>query len=202
MALESSTVGSQAKDGSPRVTEHSFGVILGQPRLLTFKEGPFRIQIADETVLGYSILKNDPRELSLEGRREGSTVLKLWVGDRHDTAKQTVLSYRVNVFPQDVSGPHRKSTLKDLENQINQIFPDSLVCLELVGDKLIVSGQVKDPVEATKILQVIRASAVDLIPVRPNSTTGMNPDHPINANDYIVSGAGNLINLLRIPGEK
>ena len=176
MALESSTAGSQTKDGSPRVTEHTFGVILVQPRLLTFKEGPFRIQIADETVLGYSILKNDPRELSLEGRREGSTVLKLWVGDRHDPAKQTVLSYRVNVLTDQVPRERPERWCKTLEREINAAFCDSYVCLDLVGNRLIVSGEVKDAVEASRILQIIRANLPSIDDIK-------------------------IINLLRLPGE-
>jgi pilus assembly protein CpaC len=70
----------------------------GRPRLLRLNEAPFRIQVGDGRVLRYAVLGKSARDLSLQGRRVGTTVLNLWFGDRDDPSKQTVLSYLVRVY--------------------------------------------------------------------------------------------------------
>src|SRR5262249_42047298 len=61
-----------------------------RPRLWQLKEAPFRIQVGDEMILGYTFLGNTGREFSLQGRMPGTTVLNLWFGDRLDGTRQTV----------------------------------------------------------------------------------------------------------------
>jgi tetratricopeptide (TPR) repeat protein len=50
---------------------------------------------------------------------------------------------------------------KALQDEINRAFPDSYVHLELVGDKLVVSGEVKDAAEADRILTIIGSGKVE-----------------------------------------
>jgi pilus assembly protein CpaC len=133
-------------------------MVENRSRLWTLKEVPFRIQIADENIMTYNLPGQSPREMLLLGRRVGTTVMTLWFGDRQDMSKQTVLSFQINVLPD----PERKERLervyKALENEINNAFPDAQVCLFLVGDKVVLTGQAKDAVEATKILQIVQAN--------------------------------------------
>ena len=76
--------------------------------------------------------------------------------------------------------------------EINKLFPNSVVRLSLAGDKLVVSGQAKDIVDAYNILRVVRSNApggagggggggggapgLSQIPLGPQvTTTGINP---------------------------
>lgn len=138
---------------------YTIDLIVSRPRLWYLKDTPFRIQIGDEEIMSYTVIGDTPRVLSLLGRRVGVTVFNLWFGDRDDISKQTVLSYQVNVLPDPEAKERLERMYKALEDEINRAFPDAYVCLFLVGDKVVITGEVKDPIEATKILQIVRANA-------------------------------------------
>jgi pilus assembly protein CpaC len=123
------------------------------------------------------------------------------------------------VLPDPEAKERLERVYKALEDEINKAFPDAYVCLFLVGDKLVVTGQVKDAVEATHILQILRANApaqaptgVANIPTRqtlrspytldPLNLAASNNQAPNTINDYIIQGEQNLVNLLRIAGEQ
>jgi pilus assembly protein CpaC len=206
---------------------YTIELVENQPRLLYLKEVPFRIQVGDETVMTYTIIGQTPRELSLLGRRTGVTVLNLWFGDREDLSKQTVLSYKVNVLPDPEAKERLERVYKALEDEINRAFPDAFVCLFLVGDKVVLTGQAKDAIEATKILQIVRANVFQqrqqgavqdprlralltqgsLLPVQ-QVTPGVPPGAEegaqagVGLEDYILRSELPVINMLRIPGEQ
>ena len=50
---------------------------------------------------------------------------------------------------------------RKLQKKINEMFPNSMVQLIPVADKLIVRGQARDPAEATQILSVLSGQAGD-----------------------------------------
>src|SRR5262249_40713630 len=108
-----------------------------------------------------------------------------------------------------------ENVYKQLEKEINCQFPNSVVCLKLVGDKVCVSGFAYDVGEATKILQLVAASSPNYdsnktaraknrekqdpskIPVALTGNTGVP-----GLDDYIVSPDADIINQLRIGGEQ
>jgi pilus assembly protein CpaC len=191
--------------------ELSFEVVVGRPRLLPMKERPFRVQVGDDQILSYTLITD--RDLSIQGNRVGTTVLNLWFGDENDRAKQTVLSLLVNVLPDPEIKERLERIYKALEEEINRAFPDSYVCLFLVGDKLVVTGQAKDVAEESKIIQIITTNT----PATPGSTI---PVQQVNLNldarqlgpeglprsgleQFLVGGGNtNIVNLMRIPGEQ
>lgn len=193
-------------------------IIQGRTLILQFSDPPIRISVGDEKVLQYTPVGDVPRQLILQAIAPGSTTLTLWFGDAADPAKQPILSYLISVLPEPGARSRLERVYKQLQEEINQAFPDDYVRLFLVGDKLVVSGQAKDAVEATKILQVIRAA----VPANPadraaqsrnpaanlplNLATGL-PFDPFgrgnpSLEDYIVQGESNIIDLLKIPGEQ
>ncbi len=196
--------------------EDSLELVAGRPRLMYLKEAPFRIQIADERIMSWTAIGTRPNELSLLGLTPGTTVMNLWFGDREDLNKQTVLSFLVRVLPDPEAKERLERVYKALEEELNCAFPDAYICLFLVGDKLAVSGQVKDAVEATKILQIVRANApasggspgAAAVPVNQVSlnlaspTIGLDNQAQQSLENYIVQGESNVINLLRIAGEQ
>jgi pilus assembly protein CpaC len=113
------------------------------------------------------------RELSVVGEQVGTTVLNIWFGDPKEPAKQTILSYLVRVFPdpsaRDRRDEEREETreryrlerqrhYKRLEAEINHAFPDSSVCLEVVGDNVVLCGEAKDIAEATHIIRIVQSN--------------------------------------------
>jgi len=143
-------------------------LILGRPRLLVFKEAPRRLQIggdAKNEIADYVIITE--KEISLLGKAVGNTVLNLWFTDPKDANKQVILSYLVRVFPDTEAVEQARDHLRELrqrfykalEAEINRAFPDSLVCLSLVGSNLVVAGQAKDGAEAAHILEIVQANS-------------------------------------------
>lgn len=206
-----------------RDPEATIDLIQGRPRIWFLKEAPIRIQVGDDRILSYTTIGKEPRELSLIGASVGVTVLNLWFGDPDDVAKQTILSFLVQVLPDPEAKERLERVYKALEDEINRAFPDAYVCLFLVGDKIVLTGQVKDAVEATAILQILRANApggntgagntnrengVANIPVNQAllnlGANGIGPDGQLRQalENYILQGESNIVNLLRIPGEQ
>jgi pilus assembly protein CpaC len=204
----------------------TFDVIVGHTRLLHLKEAPFRIQVGDTRVFDYTQL-GPPTELLLQGTTVGSTTMFMWFGDRNDPSNQSVLAFQVNVLPDPDQKRRLEEIYKALQDEINRTFPDAYVCLTLVGDKLVVSGEVKDAIEANHILRILQRSGqaqqAAASPVLQNPAAGTNVNlnlaNPYAApfgfqpgvpegqlrpglENYILPGESNIINLLRIPGEQ
>jgi pilus assembly protein CpaC len=199
---------------------NTLDLIEGRSRLLVMKVTPSQTQVADQNVLSLGVL--GPNQLSLIGKKPGSTVLTLFFPDPKDKTKEHVLSYLVRVLPDPEAKERLEATYKVLEKEINCAFPNSRVCLALVGDKLMVSGQAHDIQEAFQIMRIARANApgatqdagaqagnqagkVPPIPnVAPVEAAGdpTNPTGTPGLSNYQTSGGPNVINNLRIPGEQ
>jgi pilus assembly protein CpaC len=185
----------------------------GRTRLMVLKEAPKRVQIADDGIACFTLLT--PKELSLLGKNVGVTVLNLWFADPKESTHEHVLSYYIRVAPDPTCKERLECAYKALADEINHAFPNSVVCLQLVGDKLVVSGHAHDIAEATQILRVVRGNAPSpqahglgretaRIPVEPR--THVEPDAtgkvPPSLEDYETGGSPWVINLLRIEGEQ
>ena len=204
----------------------SIDLITGQARLLTFREAPFRIQVTDPAIFDYNPPGNNPAELLVQGTRVGSTTMFMWFGDRNDRANQQILAFQVNVLPDPDQKRRLEEIYRALQNEINEAFPDSVICLTLVGDKLVVSGEAKDAIEATHILSLLRpgtagpaggAASNPVLANRAGTNINLNlAGGGLYANlpglqegqvrpgleNYILPGEGNIINLMKIPGEQ
>jgi pilus assembly protein CpaC len=207
---------------------NTLDLVIGRPRVIPLVGGrvPINIQIGDATVLEVTPINPrekeptkptlKPSELLVLGKRVGTTVLNLWFEDPRDANKTILLSYLVRVIPDPEAKERLERAYKALEQEINRNFPDSVVTLCLVGDKLVVTGQAKDIAEATQIMRIVRSnaprnndeSAARNIPVRDVNLNlnldNLGPDGlPPNAlEDFLLTGGPNVINMLRIPGEQ
>ncbi len=194
--------------------QETLDLIIGRARLLVLKAVPKRIQIAEEKIANYAVVK--PTELSLQGKQIGTTVLTLWFPDVNDPNKEKVLSYLVRVLPDPEARERLEHVYEALEREINHAFPDSHVRLSLAGDKLLVCGQAKDIVDATHILQIARANAPpdDTARIPVNQVNLVVPPGGLAEGDelaaaaapalenYLVRGGPRIINMLQIPGEQ
>lgn len=192
---------------------NTLDLIQGRARVLILNEIPKRLQISDETIAAYNLLGG--KEVTILGKTVGSTVLNLWFADPDDKSKERILSYLVQVLPDPEAKLRLERVYKLLEEEINKTFPNSVVHLRLVGDKMVVTGQAKDVYEATHILRIVRAN----MPGDPNRDKNQAPQIPApiaptirpdditnrvtpGLEEYQTAGGPNVVNLLRIPGEQ
>src|SRR5207248_2299791 len=195
--------------------ESTPGLIPAATRLLVLQGVPRGIQVPDEAIAGYTVIS--PKEISFLGRNVGITVVTIWFADPRDPAKEEILTYQVRVLPDSEMKKRLEEVYKALADEVNHAFPNSFVCLQLVGDKLVVSGFARDIFECAQILRIIRANCPNLpgaaipdaarIPVdRPHA--GRIPGDPEEGpllpgtDNYVLAGSPAIINLLRINGEQ
>lgn len=126
-------------------------VTVRRSRNLKTKRDVFRSVVVDPSVI--DIIQFNPRELSIIGKQAGMTNLTLWFDDANGGKSMTVL---VTVMPDPMADDRRLVKVKDLEKEIQWLFPDSKIKLILVGDKLIIRGQAQDQREASKIYDIVR----------------------------------------------
>lgn len=194
--------------------DNTLELVIGRPRILQLKQAPVKYQAVDPAIADIELIKESKdKAFFILGKQTGTTVIALFFADPGQPDKFKVLNYLVRVVPDPEAKSRIERVYKALEDEINRAFPDSVVKLCLIGDKLVISGQAKDINEASKILAVVREQApqqnppsripVDRIDVTLNPDP-LNPDQTIaqGLQNFVVSGNANIINLLRVPGEQ
>jgi pilus assembly protein CpaC len=152
-----------------------------------------RVSVTDPEVL--LITQFSPTEFELIGGKTGQVSLTFWF-DEGGRGGQMV-RYQVRVSPNQAVEDRRKVEYGDLEKKINELFPDSMVQLIPVADKLIVRGQAKDAEQAAQILALVRGSAGDA-----KGGIGLNRGaaaEPFPGTATLPTSS--VINLLQVPGE-
>ena len=199
--------------------ELTLDLVSGRTRLMVLRAAPKRVQVADENVAGYTILT--PKQISLQGRHVGTTVLTLWFPDAKDPALEVPLTYQVRVSPDPEAKerlerrPTRRSPTRSTTPS-----PNSNVCLQLVGDKLVVTGSAHDIAEATRSCalcgptrRATAAASADGPRRRPDpggppapgpaaEPAGAENVVPPGLEEYEIPASCEVINLLRIQGEQ
>jgi hypothetical protein len=137
--------------------ELTLDLLVGRPRILTFKDTPTRIYLAQDTIASYDIISDT--EIAVVGVAPGRTVLTIWMNDPDQPGKQRALSYLLRVSEDIGYKVQLEAVYRALEQEINRDFPDSFVHLSLIGDQLVVRGQAKDVIEATQILRIVAEHA-------------------------------------------
>ncbi|HYH67387.1 MAG TPA: pilus assembly protein N-terminal domain-containing protein [Urbifossiella sp.] len=199
--------------------ETTLDLAAGQTRVLVLKGTPSRIQAGDDSIVSVNVLS--PKELIIQGRGVGATVLNIWFTDPNDPAKTESLSYLVRVFPDPEAKERLDRAYLALEADLNRFFPDSRVKLRVLGDKLVVSGRVRDFVQGGQVLQVVRSNmqgtggtaggvtpaggTAGQIPVLPPPGGPTDPTGATQAPSLDLfrnAGGPNVINLLEVAGEQ
>lgn len=197
--------------------KNTLDVVEGRTRLILLKHTPIQTQIADDTIAQFNLL--GPKQLTVLGKKQGTTVLTLWFADPADKTKEKIISYLVRVIPDPEARERMELIYAELEKEIAKVFPDSHIRITLVGDKIVVRGQAKDIAEATQIIRIIKANApgdprdesgipeakkVPVTAVNVNLTPGdpLNPSGTPGLDSYELAGGSKIINLIRIPGEQ
>ncbi|QEL14377.1 type II and III secretion system protein family protein [Limnoglobus roseus] len=210
--------------------ELTLDLVSGQTRVMVLKNTPFRVQAGDERYMTLSVINT--KELILQGKDVGTTVLNIWFGDKDDPAKQETLTYLVRIYPDPEAKERLEKSYKQLEDDINKHFKDTSVRLKLLGDKLVVSGRVRDAQQGLQVLQIIRANfagqggggsgnrpglggatnagasstAAQATQIPFGETVAIDPitglASPTAENYITTAGNNNIINLLEVAGEQ
>ncbi len=136
--------------------ERTLDVNIARPTVLRFKAPPFRDQVGDPEIV--DVISLTEAELSITGKKVGSTVLNLWFKDPHNPSGQEVLSYLVRVSEDPERSRQYDVLLENLERDLNRGFPNSVVDLSYVGSQVVVRGKAKDIEEATHLLRIVSQS--------------------------------------------
>jgi pilus assembly protein CpaC len=184
-------------------------VVVGRQTLLVLKQPAKKTQLPDEKTATAELLT--PKELAVTGKEPGSTVLNLWFTDPDDATKEKILSYLVLVIEDPDRLERREESFRILQDKINRKFPDSVVRLTLLNNKLLVCGQAKDGFEAQQILRVIGVNvaqqpALPIEQVNLNVTAGPAGLPAGGLGDFLLETPSGekyaVVNLLRVPGEQ
>jgi pilus assembly protein CpaC len=136
--------------------ERTLDVTTGRPSVLRFKVPPFRDQVGDPEIV--DVLSLTETELSITGKKVGSTVLNLWFEDPDSPSGQEMLSYLVRVSEDPEQSRQYDVLLENLERDLNRGFPNSVVDLSYVGSQVVVRGKARDIEEATHIVRIVSQS--------------------------------------------
>lgn len=179
--------------------EANMKVTMHRSTLIRTKVPVSRFAIADPKTL--DVVQFSPTEFELLGQKEGRTSLTLWFG-----ANQA-LRYMVTVRPDTEQEDMAKREYRILQDKINELFPNSMVQLFPVADKLIVRGQARDSAEASQIIALLSEGRGGN--AGTGATAGGGGGHHINLGQAVspVPGskeisAHNIISLLSVPGEQ
>ena len=183
--------------------ENTLDLVQGRTRLMMLTGTPKRIQIADESMVSANLIGT--KDITLLGKTVGSTTLSLWFPSVDDKTKEVVLHYLVRVWPDPEEEERLRRKYKALEIRINRTFSDSVIHLELVGTKVVVTGMAHDIRDATEILRLVSANV-------SGGTRGLGQDvvgptiAPANVGNTpglennLSSNNANVINMLNISG--
>lgn len=197
--------------------EATLNIYLRRSRLITTREPISRVSIADPGIIEF--VQYGPREIEVIGLETGETALTIWFGE---SQQREMIRYLVRVAPDPGEQTEREIEYGELQDRVNEFFPNSFIQLIPIADKLIVRGQARDPEEAAQIMSVIRGEAVNQTGqlIGPGYGGGINPwagggwggggfgGGLLNQGpaarlypDASDTTASNIISLLEVPGE-
>lgn len=177
--------------------EAELDVPLRRSKILRMKQPIFRAAIADPSII--EIVAFGTREVELIGKESGSTTVTFWLGDEDNPHH---LSLVINVEKDDSIEDRRRMEYGELQEMINEMFPNSRIQLIPIADKLIVRGQVRDEQEAAKVMSLLRENAAPVqigIGGFGGSTASTAAEPFPDASDLPKA---QVVSLLKIPGEK
>jgi len=170
-------------------------VTLQQAKLIRTRYEIKRAAVADPGVVGF--VPYGAKEVELIGKTVGATTVTLWMSEN---GEEHILSFLARVRNQKQF--ERRMEYLKLQDQVNELFPNSRVMLFPIANKLIVKGQARDSEEATRIMQIIRRDSRGIF----NGGLGAGGLGNSQAVDPVLGRTGQpqtqVTNLLTVPGEQ
>jgi Flp pilus assembly secretin CpaC len=130
-------------------------LVQGRTCLLKLKNAARSVHVSGKDVINCTQVNG--REIAIQARAVGTTLLHLTFADV-DKAHDAEVRYLVRVFPALTAREPYEAIFRVLEVQIAGMFRESNVQLKLIGDAVIVMGQVRDARDAAAIVQLVVAN--------------------------------------------
>ncbi len=182
-------------------SEVELKVMKRRSKILRLKQEVYRAAVADPSLVEF--VAYGAKEVEIIGKEVGSTTVTLWIGDEN---QPRLLSVLVNVVKDEGVDDTRRLEYGELQEMINELFPNSKVQLFPVADKVIVRGQARDEQEAVQIMSIIRRNAMQQ---QGNGINGggqgawtAQGDAAQPFPDASKLPDATVVNMLKIPGEK
>lgn len=179
-------------------SEVELKVMKRRSKILRLKQDVYRAAVADPALLEF--VAYGSKEVEVIGKEVGSTTLTLWIGDE---AQPRLLSVLVTVVKDDGVEDTRRLEYGELQEMLNELFPNSKVQLIPIADKVLVRGQARDEQEAVQIMSIVRKNSYG------NNYNGNNQTNFVSDGtaaepfpDASRLPEANVINMLKVPGEK
>ncbi|MBI1246478.1 hypothetical protein GC197_01380 [bacterium] len=171
-----------------------FRVEPSRSKILQTKLPMTRVAITSPEVV--EINEFSTTEVEVIGLKAGETTMTIWFAAPDGTTK--VLRYLVKVASNNEEHMRAEIEYGKLEARINKMFPNSIIQLIPIADKLIVRGQARDAQEAAQILAVVGGQSVDQVGNLVGANLGTAAKLP-GAEDLQTNG---IIDMLQVPGEQ
>jgi Flp pilus assembly secretin CpaC len=130
-------------------------LVQGRTRVLKLKKPARSVQVSGTDVIQCTPINS--REIALQARTIGTTLLHLTFSDA-DKAQDVEVRYLVRVVPALTAREPYEGLFRALEAEIAGMFPESKVQLRLVGDAVLITGQVREARDVTPIVQLVVAN--------------------------------------------
>jgi pilus assembly protein CpaC len=169
-----------------------------------------RIAIGNPAIV--DVTEFSPTEIEIIGKSLGETTMTLWFPV--PGGGTAVLRYLVEVAEKQSANEYNGENVAELQNKINELFPNSQVQLVALRNKMIVKGQARDAEEAQNILSLLgRSVGTGRNNAYNNGQSGYGTNSRGNnfqnngnatfagsINNQRGGGGTQLVNLLRVPG--
>jgi len=175
--------------------ESEIEVTLQQSKLIRTRFEIKRAAVADPAIVEF--VPYGTTEVELIGKDVGATTVTLWLDNN---GEEHILSFLARVRLQ--KSDERRMEYEQLQDQINEMFPESRIALFPIANKLIVKGQARDSEDATRIMQILRQNASSaLANFSSQGAAGSNQAvDPVFGRS--TQATTQVVNLLKVPGEQ
>ncbi len=126
-------------------------VVPSRSKIIRTKRPIGRIAIGNPAIV--DVNEFDTQEIEVIGKQLGETTMTLWFPLPDGTT--SVLRYLVRVEVDAEEAMIRQLGLSELQDRINEMFPNSQITLTALRNKIVVRGQARDAKEARDILTVL-----------------------------------------------
>ena len=170
---------------------------LRRSKILKMKQDIFRAAVADPSILEFVAFGS--REIEIIGKTPGTTTLTLWLGSEQ---QPRLLSLLVTVDRDESVEDRRRLEYGELQQMLNEMFPNSKIQLIPIANKLIIRGEARDEQESIRIMSIVTDNAQMY---NGGQNRRANISHGGAAEPYPDGSElpdSTVISMLRIPGEK
>ncbi len=184
-------------------------VVPSRSKIVRTKVPIGRVVIGNPEII--DINEFDSMEVEVIGKQIGETTMSIWFPQENGNPQ--VLRYLVQVVGNVAEERRAKVSMSDLQDRVNELFPNSQVTLIPIRNRIVIRGQARDSKEASEILTLVAQQSGSNRngggQGRFNNRGGFGNSQNFRngqansqgqGNGSSFSGGSQIINLLHVPG--